>query len=129
MSVIMCFTSAGTYGRWWMSFAGFLALTEQRRNRRPTVWSMYSAATAWRLAHGSLDLACVRIPVRSTARTAMVEQKIPSMRTSGSKVNRGHSGRPGRSCWVMLDTCGRYGCCRLLLPQTRLAYFELPLIE
>jgi len=32
MSAIMCFTCAGSCGRWWVSFAVFSALTEQRRN-------------------------------------------------------------------------------------------------
>jgi hypothetical protein len=32
------------------------------------------------------------------------------------KVNKGRSGRSECRCWAIADTCGRCGCCRLLLP-------------
>jgi len=92
----MCFTCAGSCGRWWASSAVFLALTEQRRNRRPTVWSMGSMAMVSRSAHGSLDL----------APCACIQRDAVELLNRGHPVSWCHLGckdanRAGRACAVI----------------------------
>lgn len=41
---------------------------------------------------------------------------IPSMRTSGNKVNRGHPSTSEGLCRTMAVARGLCGCCRFLLP-------------